>query len=516
MPTVSEVSPPASQAQSSDVGRRYVRAALHTGVGGMAGRVLTGLAPVILARYLGPKEFGVYTLVLSLVGIVAGVSHLGQNKALQKFLPEYCVKDPSRGGAILADTVVLVSGTLLAVCILFFFLSGWIASAIYRQASLTPVFQFSALLILSLSLFNLASSAIAGLQDFKAYSKAMVVRSAGFLVLAWAGVWALGLYGALGGQLLAAVLGVAYLTLTGIKVTRRRFPRMVRVLFSRDILAEIFSFAFPAFLSGMLVAPAYWWADTLLARHSGFEQVGLFGVAFAFSQLIMVIPGSLSIPAVSFMSETYASSQAEKFSKLVSTNVRLIWAITLPISLGCALFAPWIVKIAFGPAYRDASPLAFIMSFVVLAMAINGVIGNAIAGSGRMWHAFALNGFWLVIFVVAALLLIPELGSTGLAATFAVSYSLFGFGVWFYSRRFIGIAFDGLFKLLGLTLATVALSAFIFSLGNGPRKFAVAAVLLLGLVTVELRWALTTRERSIVRNLLSWSLQKNSHQPVGR
>ena len=57
MPTVVEAPPAVSQAPPSDVGRRYVRAAFHTGIGGVASRVLTGLAPVILARYLGPQEY---------------------------------------------------------------------------------------------------------------------------------------------------------------------------------------------------------------------------------------------------------------------------------------------------------------------------------------------------------------------------------------------------------------------------------------------------------------------------
>src|SRR5437764_7007074 len=163
--------------ETQGVGQRYVNAAVHAGIGGVMGRVLQGFAPIVLARYLGPKQYGVYALVLSAVYIVTGVSNLGQNAALQKFLPEYSLKDPSRGAAILANTVLLVSGLLAVFCAGFFLASGWIASDIYHDASLTQVFQFSALLVLTLSLFNLASSVAAGFQDFKTYSRAMIIRS---------------------------------------------------------------------------------------------------------------------------------------------------------------------------------------------------------------------------------------------------------------------------------------------------------------------------------------------------
>lgn len=502
MLVTTEPEPQARESGLGGVGRRYVKAAIHTGLGGVVSRVLSGLAPIVLARYLGPKEYGVYTLVLSLVGVVAGVSHLGQNTALQKFLPEYFVRDRARGGAILADTIVLVGGILAIVCTAFFFLSGWIASSIYHEPSLIHVFEFSALLVLFLSLFNLASSVVAGLLDFKSYSMAVVIRSAGFFVLGWAGVWLLGLYGALSGQLLAYTLGLAFLTWAGLKATRRRFPRTVRTAFSRSILKEIFSFAFPAFLAGMLVGPAYWWANTLLARDSGFVQVGLFGVAFVLARLIMVVPSSLSVPAVSFMSETYASSERNGFALLVGQNVRLVWALTLPISLGCALFSPWIVTLLFGSAYRDAIPLIGVMCLAALLMAINNVIGSAIAASGRMWQGFAINLFWLAVFLVSGLLLIPRWGSFGLAISFAISYLAFTIFTWRYTTRFLGLTYEKVFFLSVLTLAACALVWGVSVAGGDFLRLTVAVVLLFGLVGTEWRWVLSASERSVVVGLL--------------
>lgn len=504
MPVATESEPEALRSGLASVGRRYVKAALHTGLGGVVSRALSGLAPIVLARYLGPKQYGVYVLVLSLVGIVAGVSHLGQNTALQKFLPEYFVRDRARGGAIMADTIILVTGTLAVVCTAFFLLSGRIASTIYHEPSLVHVFEFSALLVLFLSLFNLASSVVAGLLDFKSYSIAIVIRSAGYFVLAWAGVWLLGLYGALGGQLLAYAVSLVFLTWAGLKATRRRFPNMIKVAFSQSILREIFSFAFPAFLAGMLVGPAYWWANTVLARDSGFVQVGLFGVAFVLARLILVIPSSLSVPAVSFMSETYASTTEQGgFSSLVGANVRLVWAVTLPISLGCALFAPWIVTLLFGSAYRDAVPLISVMCLAALLMAINNVIGSAIAASGRMWQGFAINSFWLVIFLGSGLMLIPKWGSFGLAMSFALSYFAFTLFTWRYTAHFMGLTYDKVLLLSVLTVAAWGLSFGVSVVSDGTLlKFSAAIVLLLGLAATEWKWVLSASERSIVVGLV--------------
>lgn len=494
--SVTFISTPATGylAVRSDVGRRYIRAAVHSGIGGVTSRILQGFAPIILARYLGPKEYGVYALVLSLVGIVAGVSHLGQNVALQKFLPEYALKDPRRGGAILADTVILVSGALAGVCAGFYFLSGWIATAIYHDASLTRVFQFSALLVLALSLFNLASSAVAGLQDFKAYSFAMIVRGAAFLGLGWLGVWLLGLYGALLGQVLASFFGLVLLTVPALKMIHTRFPGAVRPAFSASILKEIFNFALPALLAGLLVSPAYWWANTLLARRAGFEQVGLFGVAFALAQLIMLVPSNLSIPAVSFMSEVYASRDHERFSTLVSTNLRLVWALALPIAAGCALISPLLIRLLFGNPFLSAVPLAAIMSFSALFIVINSVIGYAIAASGQMWHGFTINLFWLTVFMCFANALIPRMAASGLAVTFAASYMTFTVAVFLYSRWFMGVRFKKLLALVLLTVLGFAATALVLVTSSAWSSFAAALIVLPLIVLGELKWALAEGE----------------------
>jgi antigen flippase len=474
---------------------------VQTGISGVVSRVLQGFAPIILARYLGPKEYGVYTLVLSLINIVVGVSPLGQNTALQKFLPQYSVKDPARGGAIMANTVTLVSGVLAGLCTAFFLASRWIASAIYHDASLARVFQFSALVVLSLSLFNLASSVTAGLQDFRSYSRAMIVSSAAFLGFSWLGVWLLGLYGALLGELLASLLGLILLATRARSLTRQRFPGAFRPQFSGGILKEIFSFALPALLAGLLVPPAYWWANTLLARHAGFEQVGLFGVAFAIYQLILLVPSTVSTPAVSFMSESHTMGR-EQFSTLVGTNVRLIWALTLPLAVSFTLFSPVIVRAVFGWSYQGAAPLASIMSYVALVVAVGGVIGNAAAGAGRMWHAFGINGLWLVAFVVAAALVIPRWGALGLATAFLLSYLFLGGVFWAYARFALRAKYDHSRGLLTLTLFSALTALAARRLFDGLPLF--AAGLLIGAVIVVIEWQVIIgqEERSEIKGIM--------------
>jgi O-antigen/teichoic acid export membrane protein len=488
----------------ANVGRRYVTAAVQTGIGGIISRVLQGFAAIVLARCLGPKEYGVYALMLSLVGTVAGVSSLGQNVALQKFLPEYAFKDPRRGGAILANTLILVSGVLAVFCLEFYILSARIASNLYHDPGLTPVFRFSALWILVLSLSSLVSSAVAGLQNFKAYSLAMIASGAAFLGLGWLGVSRWGLYGALLGQVLASFFGLVLLTVVAWKMIHLRFPGAVRPVFSASILKEIFDFALPSLLAGLLVSPAYWWANTLLARHTGFEQVGLFGVAFGLAQLILLVPSTLSIPAVSFMSEVHAHDNRSEFSGLVSTNLRLVWVLTLPMAVGCALFAYPIITLLFGGRYEGATTLVLPMSIVALLMVINNVIGSAIIGSGRMWNGFLLNLFWLAAFLALGTFTIPRWGAAGIALTFVASYFLFTVAVGCYAHRALRVDYLDLGRLAGVSLAGFGMGATVIFYLHGLSGCLASVVVLTALLIVEWKCLLGASERVALLRSIPW------------
>lgn len=489
-------------AARSDLGRRYASAAVQTGIGGIVSRAFQGVAPIVLARYLGPKDYGVYVLVLSLAGVVAGASPLGQDTALEKFLPEYSVKNPSRGGAILANTVVLFSGALAVLCAAFFFSSNWLASALYHDASLTRVFQFSALLVLALSLFNLAYSVSAGLQDFKNYSRAMIVRSGTLTLFGWLGVMLLGLYGALFGQLVASLFGLCLLTITSVKLSRRRFTGSLRPVFSKDILREVFSFAFAAFLTTLLGAPVYWWVNTLLARHQGFEQVGLFGVSLCLAQIVLLLPISLSSPGVSFMSELHARADSAVFASFLVKNLRLAWALTLPLALGCGLFSPLLVRILFGSAFAGASLLATIMSAAALLMVVNTFINIPIAASGRMWQAFGMTLGWALLFLLCGSFFISAWGVVGAPLTFVVSYVGYLAVEFTYCRYAFGTSFASFSRLAMVTAGGFLLAVGITVHFSGIACYAMALLAFIGVLSLEWMWAIDPETRRAARRTI--------------
>jgi O-antigen/teichoic acid export membrane protein len=472
-----EVLPATRSAAHDHLGRRYLTAALDSVVRGGASLALYGLTPIVLARALGPHDYGVYATVTSLTAFVAGLFHMGQNSALHKLLPEYFVNDRARGGAMLADVVILTMAIALLCSAGLFAGANWIAAQLYHDAALTNVFRVCALLILTTALFNLASSVVAGLQDFQSYNTALLVRSLVLVTATWFGVMLWGLWGALAGQLIALGTSLMLLTASASRQASKRFAGLIRPDFSRAVLSPLTAFVLPVFLMTLFNAPGYWWANTLLAQEHGFAAAGRFSAAYGLAQLIWLAPMSFYVPAMTFLSEAHAA-QRERFGKLVGSNARTIWLLTLPLALGVALASPLLLRVLFGAAYQAAAPAAFALSLTGLLMGLIGLFNTALAAAGRIWYGCAITFGWAVIFVITGLISIPRWGLTGCALAYLVSHLFYFSGTALYVRTALRVRGIGAWRLAALTAAAFVAALLIFLVCAGVT-FYCAAVLLL-------------------------------------
>lgn len=486
-----------------DFKARYAQAAIYTSIGGTASQILYGLTPVIVARSVGPHDYGVYAVVMSLVAIVTGLLSLGQNSILHKLLPEYSVKDKQKGGAILANTILLTLALLIILSSVLMALSGWLAKSVYRDAELTTIFRWAVLATMTMVLFNLASSVIAGLQDFRTYNLGLFVRSFALIAMVWLGIRWFGLPGAIAGQMLAGLVGLALIAGRGWPLAHERFPGSVQPSLSRPLLRVMADLTLPTLVMTILNLPGYWWVSTMLARHSGFAEAGHFSVAYTIAQLIFLLPIALYTPAMTFMSEAHAVNNSEIFSRLVGANLRWLWSLTLPLALSGALLSPVIIDLFFGAVYVAAVPAAFVMSLAALLMVNTGLLNTAIIAAGRAWQGCGLALLWVASFLVAGFICIPRWGAMGGAIGFTVSQVLYFILAYLYSRWELGVADNKLGRLTILTCIS-GVAAICFSLLlKGTFFYLAGLILLLVVASAEWLWISDASERRRMRQTVS-------------
>jgi O-antigen/teichoic acid export membrane protein len=95
-------------------------------------------------------------------------------------------------------------------------------------------------------------------------------------------------------------------------------------------------------------------------------------------------------------------------------------AILIPI----AVIAYWLVPEVFGPAYRGAVPLLWILTPGGIFLACSGVVGDLLRGLGQPGRVATAQGLAAVFTVILLFALLPSTGVAAAAIASTVSYGV--------------------------------------------------------------------------------------------
>ena len=135
------------------------------------------IASVVVARFLGPEKYGVYSFVVWFLTMVGLLAHLGIPTTVTKYVSEYWGrKNFSAVGEIVRRLlrIEFLAGVVLSL-VLFFLaptISGW-----YDNPELTLYLRVAASVILPLTLMFFYNGLFCGLQRFDLIAKTNLMVS---------------------------------------------------------------------------------------------------------------------------------------------------------------------------------------------------------------------------------------------------------------------------------------------------------------------------------------------------
>ncbi len=241
---------------------------------------------VVLARWLGPSDLGLYTMVITIQGIAIFVAGIGIPVALTKRVAEY----KNKSGRLLQTTsVAFVMSVILGILIgvLLYALSGPLANLfdMPELASLLKILAialpFASILETSLGLFN-------GLRQMKIYAYVMVIRSflmTSFIVtFVWLGF---GVEGAVWGIVISVVGGCIF----GLYHSRKFLRVNLRGLLQG--VRRLMSFGSQVFVANALGMILIYTDILLIGYFVTSEDVGYYGVAISVSAFFILVPEAI-------------------------------------------------------------------------------------------------------------------------------------------------------------------------------------------------------------------------------
>lgn len=362
----------------------------------MAERMLGLVSTVILARLLAPTDFGLVAMAMVVVAAADVLGAFGLDWAL--------VRQPGLERRHL-DTawtfrMCLGLGSLALLLVL-----AVPAAAFYREPRITAMVVVMGVSLLIGALENPGVVMFRREMNFsKEFQLRTAAKVAGAVVavaaaVAWRSYWAL-LLGVLASRTTATVM--SYLV----------HPHRPRPTLAAR--RELLGFSIWLWLANILTFLRTRIVELVLGRIAGPRELGLFTVSNELSQLAST---ELAAPVNRALFSAYAlnGEKPEAVGSAYLEAAPVIWAVTLPVTLGTYLTAPQMVMLILGAQWQDAAP-------VLRLLALAGCVGLLSTGAIHVYWAIgrarletAMEACWVVCLLTLVMLLTPASGIMGAA-----------------------------------------------------------------------------------------------------
>jgi O-antigen/teichoic acid export membrane protein len=395
-------------------------------LGSFAIRVLSaGLAfasQVLLARWMGTFEFGIFTYAWVCVIVLGTLCSLGFAVSVVKLLPEYRERgqdDYFRGFLAAGRMTALCAGGLCAALC-----AGLLAAfpdlvAPYHRWPL--IVALLCLPAFALTDFQDGIGRALGWLDL-ALIPPYVLRPLLLLALA-AGAFALAGHASAG--IAAAALAAATILAAAVQfiLQARRMRRQIPPGARRHDPQRWIRLSLPLFVIegfALLILNL----DILLLNLLGTppDQIGIYFAALRTISLIAFIHFSVSAVAMPRFATLYARGDEDGIIKALGEMQR--WCF-LPsaAAAGLLLLLGKPILWMFGPEFTAAYPLMFIIAIGLLARAFAGPAQDLLVMSGHQDKVALILATTIIICLAGGFALIPVLGTTGAAIATAAAFS---------------------------------------------------------------------------------------------
>lgn len=377
------------------------------------GAVLALLSQVVLARFMGGFEFGIYVLVWTIVLILGDLACFGLHTTIIRYVPQYlqCNQpDNARGILRVAPVFALISAalvTLISISLVKSF-SGYFA-AYYS----TP---------LLVGLCCIPALALANILDGSSRSQGWTVTALGpnyiirpiVMLLAFITMLLAGFEPTALTALIAAISGSLFTVIVQQIFVGKRLHATIPAGVKRYHLTEWMRVSLPIFFIESFFFLLINVDVLMVGRMMEPDDVAMYFVVTKVLALAHFVYFSVKSSVAQRYSQLLHGGDKEAFDKFARNSARWTFWPTLFLC-GTLLLIGWPLLALFGHNFTNGYPLLFILIIGVMARASVGPCETLLSMSGNQNICALLYALALIINVGLNLVLIPVLGLSGAA-----------------------------------------------------------------------------------------------------
>ena len=356
---------------------------------------------MVLARLLGPKDFGLVGMVTAFTGVLMLFRDFGLSAAA---IQRTTVTDEQISTLFWINIVVGVLLGLLAVA------GAPAIAAFYHEPRLIGV---TAVLALGF-VFNAAGVQHSVLLQRQMRFTALAVVNTVALIVGTA----IAIGGARAGYgywaLVAMTVTTPLVSTVGFWLTTAWIPGRPH---RRAGIRSMIRFGGTVTLNGLIAYVASNFDKILLGRYWGVDALGIYGRAY---QLINIPTDNLNSAAgeVAFSALSRLQDDPARLKNYFLKGYAVIMALTFPITVACAFFADDMILVLLGPKWAAAAPIFRFLAPTILVFAIINPLFWLLSSLGLVGRSLKMGLVIAPVMIVSYVIALPY-GPRGVALAYS-------------------------------------------------------------------------------------------------
>jgi O-antigen/teichoic acid export membrane protein len=396
---------------------------------------------MVLARLLGPKDFGLVGMVTALTGVLIMFRDFGLSAAA---IQRPIVTEEQLSTLFWINILVGAGLTLLTAAM------APVIAAFYHEPRLVAVTAALA----SSFIFNAAGVQHGALLQRQMRFTALAVVSTISLVVSTA----IAIGGAMAGYgywaLVAMTLTAPIINTVGVWLTAAWIPGRPR----RQVgIRSMMHFGGTVTLNGLVVYIASNFEKVLLGRFWGADALGIYGRAY---QLINIPTGNLNSAAgeVAFSALSRLQDDPGRLKSYFLKGYSVVLAMTMPMTVACALFADDMIFVFLGPKWKAAAAIFRFLAPTILVFAIANPLSWLVMSLGLVRRSLKMGLVIAPLMILAYVLGLPY-GPKGVALAYSATMLLWVVPVIAWSVHGTVISLADVFLAVSRPLASSIVAA---------------------------------------------------------
>ena len=360
--------------------------------------LLSGLiVGIIVARYLGPEQYGLMNYVISYVFLFQTFALFG--------LDAIEVREEARKNVPFQTIIGTAFG--LKVLFGFIFMTATIATSWFAESSnyttlLVAIYSLSIIL----NSFSVIRNYFTAIVQNEYIVKAEIARTLIGVVIK---LLLLVVGASLTFFIIAYMVDVLLLASGYCMAYRTKIGEMRQWQFDFQYARFLIKESFPLMLTSAAVIIYQRIDQVMIGQMIDKESVGYFSVASRFVEVLIYIPMMLAQTITPVLVKTREQSEQQYIQQGQHFMNLSLWLTMLAAAL-TSLLAYWIIRLTFGQAYLPAVSVLQVMSFKAASVALSNTAGAMLITEGLQRYAILRDGLGCIVCVALNYLLLPRYG----------------------------------------------------------------------------------------------------------